>query len=143
MNHKKKLAQLIASEQPHFPKTNNILELLFDPNGFRPYVENWDEVAFVLLQRIQRERILHQDRCSDLIERLMRYPDVPKSWSNHHHTGRSEPMIQLVLLLGEQRLKLFSTLASFGTAIDVTMQELIIEQYFPVDDVTKSFFEGQ
>jgi len=32
-------------------------------------------------------------------------------------------------------------LASFGTAIDVTMQELVIEQYFPVDESTKEFFE--
>jgi len=135
------LTQLIAGEQPDFPDTCNILELLFDPNGFRPFVENWDEVAFLLIQRIQRERMSHKDRASNLLDRLMKYPDIPSTWDIHNYNERLEPMIHLVLTLGKIRLKLFSTLASFGTAIDVTMQELIIEQYFPVDDLTKSFFE--
>lgn len=60
----------------------------------------------------------------------------------HHYNVHSEPMVHLVFALGDCRLKLFSTLASFGTAIDVTMQKLIIEQYFPVDDITTAFFEN-
>ena len=137
-----KLIQGLASEQPDFPETNNLLELLFDPNALRPYVENWEEVAFTLIQRIHRERALYQDRRSDLIEKLMQYPGVPTSWAVHHHASTSAPMIQLVLNLGTQRLKLFSSLATFGTAIDVTMQELTIEQYFPGDEATRLFFEG-
>ena len=138
-----RLAQYIARQQPHFPQTKNILELLFDPNGFRPFVENWEEIAFVLIQRIQRERMIHEDRRSNLLERLMKYPDIPSNWDAHDHNGHSAPMVHVVLALGDLRLKLFSTLASFGTAIDVTMQELIIEQYFPVDGATKSFFESK
>ena len=138
----KKLMLGIASAQPHFPKTNNILELLFDPNGFRPYVENWEEVAFTLIQRIQRERVLYQDRRSDLIEKLMQYRDVPNSWASPNHASPLAPMIPLILNIGTQRLKLFSSLASFGTAIDVTMQELTIEQYFPADETTRLFFEN-
>ena len=139
----RQLVQTIAKAQALFPDTKNILELLFDPNGFRPFVENWDEVAFLLIQRIQRERIIHQDRRSNLLERLMKYPNIPNSWDVHHYNVHSEPMVHLVLTLGDCRLKLFSTLASFGTAIDVTMQELIIEQYFPVDVATASFFERE
>jgi len=137
-----KLTKFIAKQQPLFPSTNNILELLFDPNGFRPFVENWEEVAFLLMQRIQRERMIHQDRRSNLIDKLMKYPGVPRNWDVHNHNLHSGPMVQMVLAVGELRLKLFSTLASFGTAIDVTMQELIIEQYFPVDDSTKLFFQN-
>jgi len=137
-----KLTQLIINAQAFFPKTKNVLELLFDPNGYRPFVENWEEVAFLLIQRIQRERMIHQDRRSDLLERLMKYPDIPKKWNMHQYDTHTEPMIHMVLAMGDLRLKLFSTLASFGTAIDVTMQELIIEQYFPVDDTTRSFFKN-
>ncbi len=136
-----KLTYLFAKEQPNFPDTCNILELLFDPNGLRPFVENWEEVAFLLVQRIQRERMMHQDRRSNLLQVLMKYPGVPTHWGTPNYEGQVEPMANTVLRLGGLRLKLFSTLASFGTAIDVTMQELVIEQYFPADESTKIFFE--
>jgi len=138
-----KLTQLVAAQQPNFPQSSNILELLFDPNGFRPFVENWEEVAYVMFQRIQRERMSHSDRHSNLLDRLMEYPDIPSQWLAHNFDNQLQPMIHLVLSLGDIKLKLFSTLASFGTAVDITMQELIIEQYFPVDDSTKMFFEKQ
>ena len=135
--------QVMAEQQPHFPDSNNILELLFDPDGLRPFVENWDEVARILLHRIQRERMIHKDRKSDLLDRLMSYPDIPKDWNLHSYGSHSEPMAHLILRLGELRLKLFSTVATFGTAIDVTMQELLIEHYFPVDTTTRDFFLKQ
>jgi len=135
------IMDLVVKAQPDFPDSINILELLFDPNGVRPFVENWDEVAYILIQRIQRERMSHRDRHSTLLDRLMAYPDVPSSWKTHNFNKNPQPMIHLVLSLGDIHLKLFSTLASFGTAIDVTMQELIIEQYFPVDKETRVFFE--
>ena len=137
-----RLMKRIAQGNDNFPDTNNALELLFDPNGLRPFVENWEEVAFMMIQRIQRERMLHQDRRSDLLQALMKYPDVPSDWSKYKYEGRLEPMLNIVLLIDGVRLKLFSTLASFGTAIDVTMQELTIEQYFPADEATKEFFES-
>lgn len=134
---------MLAEHQPDFPETNNILELLFDPNGFRPFVENWEEVALVLLHRIQRESMMHQDRKSDLLDRLMRYPDIPTDWNLSGYQSNSEPMVHVILSMGPVRLKLFSTLATFGTAIDVTMQELMIEHYFPVDAATREFFLKQ
>ena len=33
----------------------NVLRLMFDPGGLRPYVLNWDEVAPALIQRAHRE----------------------------------------------------------------------------------------
>ena len=137
----KRLTMLLMQKQPNFPSSNNVMELLFDPNGFRPFINNWAEVAYSLLQRLQRERMMHQDRPSDLIERLLAYPDIPSDWHTQATSMNIQPMIPIDIILGDVRLKLFSTLASFGTAIDVTMQDLMIEQYFPSDAVTKSFFE--
>jgi hypothetical protein len=33
-------------------------------------------------------------------------------------------------------LRFFSTMATFGTAVDITVAELSIEAFFPVDDAT-------
>jgi len=135
------LNSFIQPLQPDFPVTSNILEMLFDPNGYRPFVENWQEVACVILQRLHREKVMYQDRHSDLLERLMAYPDVPNRWQNSSNGQASQPMVDVVLNIQGQRLSFFSTLASFGTPIDITMQELTIESYFPSDQATKQFFE--
>src|SRR5262245_22488827 len=35
----------------------NVIRLMFDPSGVRPYVANWESVAFALVQRIHREAL--------------------------------------------------------------------------------------
>ncbi|TQV72157.1 helix-turn-helix transcriptional regulator [Aliikangiella marina] len=134
------MSDFIKQLQPNFPQTNNILEMLFDPNGFRPFVKNWQEVACVLLQRLHREKIMYQDRHSGLLEKLMSYPGVPDRWKNMSAHQESQPMVDVILEINNQTLRFFSTLASFGTPIDITMQELTIESYFPSDEATKAFF---
>src|ERR1700729_231362 len=36
------------------PRPRNLLHLIFDPEGMRPFVEEWDKVAAGLLQRVRR-----------------------------------------------------------------------------------------
>ena len=136
------LTELVCNIQPNFPQTPNILELVFDPNGFRPFIENWDELASLILQRLHREKIMYQDRQSKRLDKLLTYPDIPKNWQSESFTAPAKPMVDVKLRLGDLQLTLFSTIATFGTAIDITMQELMIEQYFPLDDATKHFFEN-
>jgi hypothetical protein len=52
-------------------------------------------------------------------------------------------MLALDIHLAGQRLRSFSTLASFGTALDVVMEELCIEHFFPADDATRRWFRKQ
>ena len=52
-------------------------------------------------------------------------------------------MMALEIELAGQRLRSFSTLASFGTALDVVMEELRIEHYFPADEATRRWFRNQ
>src|SRR6201987_5027118 len=41
------------------PRPRNLLDLMFDPAGMRPFVEHWDLVAAGLLQRVYRESLGH------------------------------------------------------------------------------------
>lgn len=135
-----KISDFIRAEQPEFPNTCNIIELILDPHGYRPYIENWEEVVLVLAGRIQRENVIYRGRSQTLLECIKKYPNLPDSWDSYHLVNSSQPMISVILQLGDVRLKLFSALTSFGSAIDITVQELVIEQYFPIDDETKKFF---
>ena len=42
---------------------------------------------------------------------------------------------------GELSLKLFTTLATLGTPLDVTVQEIRIECFFPADAATADVFK--
>ena len=41
------------------PSPRNLLHLLFDPKGIRPFIANWDSLAKSLIQRIRREAVGH------------------------------------------------------------------------------------
>jgi hypothetical protein len=46
-------------------------------------------------------------------------------------------MIGLELSRGDLTLNLFTTIATLGTPLDVTLQEIRIETLFPSDDATR------
>jgi len=132
----------IRKINPNFSDNNNFIELLFDPNGYRPFIENWEEFAYVLLQRIYRERSFRPDQHNKLLNNIFQFPEIPADWKKHISDSNMNPMLSVILNIGEVHLKLFSTLATFGTPVDITMQELVIEQYFPADELTKQFFNS-
>src|ERR1700761_183282 len=65
-----------------YPKPRNLLRLMFDPQGLRPFVANWDAVAASLFQRIHREAVggVIDDATRDLIEELLAMPGVSADW---------------------------------------------------------------
>ncbi len=119
----------------------NLMRLLFHPAGIRPQVENWDEIAPLLWHRARREAeaLGGQDMQRELGE-LAQYQDA--------HLLHAAPEAGLVPILplriakDGHRLSLFSVIATFGTAQDVTADELRIETFFPADAATEALFRG-
>ena len=136
-----KLIQAMVAEGGPLPATGNLVELVFLPEGFKPFILNWDTVASMLLRRLRRDLDLRPD---PLLQRLYRrledLADVPGLLGGA--PASADPMLTLQMMINGRRLTTFSTLASFGTAMDVIMEELRIEQYFPADDATREFFEN-
>ncbi|HEV3288854.1 MAG TPA: transcriptional regulator, partial [Streptosporangiaceae bacterium] len=48
----------------------------------------------------------------------------------------ADVVVQLLYRLGDQELALFSMTAVVGTPMDVTIEELAIEAFYPADDAT-------
>ena len=116
----------------------NVLHSLFHPNGVRPYVENWEEVAGFLIDRLYRESIteLETSESRRLLDALLAYPGVPSGMADVDLTATPRVCVTVDLCKSDTRLRLFSTLTTLGTPMDVTAQELRIESYFPADDAT-------
>jgi transcriptional regulator with XRE-family HTH domain len=114
------------------PKPRNLLDLMFDPAGMRPFVEEWDRVAAGLLQRIRREavgQVLDAD-LQKLLKRLREYPGVAGLKPS---LAPQSPVLPIVFRRGGQRFSYFSLITTVGTPQCITAQELRVECMFPTD----------
>jgi transcriptional regulator with XRE-family HTH domain len=120
----------------------NALRITLHPDGMAPRILNFGEWSGHLLTRLRREALLSQDPALAELEReLLGYPGVEQA------SGLAEPEEMLFVPLRLRLpngtvLSMFSTIATFGTALDVTLEELSIESFFPADDGTRDYLRG-
>jgi len=117
----------------------NVLRLMFDPNGLRPFVTNWNPVAEALVARARREAVggVPDSVTRHLLDEILAYPDVPRRL---HHPNLDTPLLPVVpvrFLKDGQSFDFFSTITTLGTPQDVTLQEIRIECFFPANAETE------
>lgn len=117
----------------------NGLRLIFHPDGLRPFVENWEEVAWRLIQQVHREAVGHRPDAETkrLLDDLLSYPGVPQRWRVPDLERSPAPTVILGFRHQGRVLRFFSTITTFGTPQDITLQELRIESFFPCDHETR------
>lgn len=125
----------------------NILRLLFDPNGFRKVIANWEANAKALLQEAYRRVAWARDeKLKALIAELLRYPGVPTHWQEPELEGPQALILPMELHLDGRIVRMFSTVTTVSTPHDVTLQELHVEVFYPADaetEVTLQAYEAQ
>lgn len=113
----------------------NALRVSLHPDGMASRIVNFAEWAEHLLDRLDRQIAVSADPgLVDLAAELRSYPGVVDSPRPTDTAGRL--FVPLVLRRGSDELRFFSTIATFGTALDVTVAELSIEAFFPADAET-------
>jgi transcriptional regulator with XRE-family HTH domain len=118
----------------------NLLHLLFDPDGLRPFVANWIQVAGILFERIGREAVggVVDDKTRALIAELKAYPDVRADFEAAP-SATASPVLPIGFVLKGRQLNYFSMVATVGTPQAVAAQELRLECMFPADDATEAW----
>ena len=135
----------------------NMLHLVFDPDGMRPFVEHWDEVASSLLYRVRTEatgRVI-DEKTRELVAALLAYPggkalsaqqiqtqsrrsNLGQTFESGSATGGPVlPIIPLSFRKDGTVLNYFSMVTTVGTPQTVAAQELRIETMFPADEETE------
>jgi transcriptional regulator with XRE-family HTH domain len=119
----------------------NMLHLMFDPRGLRPYVADWEGTARSLLNRVQHESLGHaiDQGTHKLLAELLAYPGVPLDWKSHRSFQSAPllPVIPIELRLDGSVMRYFSMITTVGTPRSVAAQELRLESMFPADDATE------
>ena len=121
-------------------RTINGLRTIFDPEGLRPFIANWEEMAECLMQGLQRHiaETGHQALIT-LREELLAYPGVPARLGTATAGSAEHPVINMHLKKGDLSLVFFSAMSFISRARDITLQELKIEYFFPADAATEQF----
>ena len=117
----------------------NLMRVTFDPQGLRPFIANWQEVAAHLLQRVYCEAgsSIESGQSSLLFNELISYPEAAELWHNSIRTTHNDLILTTHFQLNELNLRFFSTIATLGTPYDITLQEIRIECLFPADAETE------
>jgi transcriptional regulator with XRE-family HTH domain len=119
---------------------SNAMRLLFHPAGLRPFIENWEDVAAHMIERVHRDATAMpgDEATRALLDELLAYPGVPARWRTPQMDRAPAPFVSIVYRKDDLRLSVFSTITTFGTPQDVTLQELRIESFFPADGTTRA-----
>lgn len=131
------------SPAPASTGTVNMAEWLMSPDGLRPFLINWQEVAIYFLRGVQADAIADgTQETAELLQRLLAAPGVPALLHVPALEELSSPVLAMHFRKGQTSLRLFTTIATLGTPQDVTVQELRIECFFPADADTAQVFRG-
>ncbi len=126
----------IAPDEPP-----NVFKLTFHPQGLRPYIRNFNDIAPVMINRTFRDAHEHP-QLLELLDEVLAYPDTPSRWRTPDLTSHLPPVINMELCAGDQIIRLFSTITTFGTAQDITTDELRVECFFPGDPETEKLLRA-
>lgn len=114
----------------------NTLRLSLHPQGMAPRILNLGEWRGHVLGRLRRQAAIAADlTLARLYDELRGYPcDEPAP--EVEIPGAGDVVTRLRLRDGASELSFFTTIATFGTPLDVTVSELAIESFFPADPAT-------
>ncbi len=122
--------------------TNNLLEAVLRHDVFKPLLLNWEEVASHLLRRLRRQVLVYdQPEHRELLKKLLTM-DVPENRQAPTESPEDGPILTIDFKLGEQTLSMFTAVSRSGTALDIGVEEILIEHYFPADAECEAFFSA-
>jgi transcriptional regulator with XRE-family HTH domain len=115
----------------------NIYRTCLHPDGLARRTTNFTDWATYLLGQLRRSVALTGDPLLEALEaEVLAYPNVAQITPMVAGTGWDDPPIlvpfDLATPLGE--VSMFTTITVFGTPLDVTIDDLALELFYPADD---------
>ncbi len=119
----------------------NLADALVGPDVLKPHLTNWAEVVSYFVRSVEADAAVDGTKqTAALAQRLARYPGVRAAMAQAPASAGDSPVLPMLFQKGATALRLFTTIATLGTPRDVTLQELRVESFFPMDDETRDAF---
>ena len=128
------VALLTAGSRPELLEPPvNVLRVSLHPDGMAPRIVNLGEWRAHLLERLERQIALTGDAALATPARGAR--GLPRRRSTRA-TGERDRRAAAAAQRRRASCAFICTVATFGTAVEVTASELAIESFFPADEAT-------
>jgi len=126
-----------ADEQLLEPPVN-VLRVSLHPKGLAPRVRNLDVWSDHVLGRLKRQALITGDDELAELEQELRDLVRDQGVDESRVLGETGGDVAIPLLLDSAKgpLALVTTIATFGTALDITLAELALEAFLPADQGT-------
>ncbi len=112
----------------------NIIRLVMHPAGLRSRVANFADYSEHVLIRLHRQlRATGDPAIRDLIRECQAYPGIGRPRGSSHAIA---PVLALRLATDATVLSFFTVVSTLGAPYDVTLDEIVIESFFPADAAT-------
>ena len=119
----------------------NLADALVAPDVLRPHLMNWSDVVHYFVRSVEADAAADgTPETAALLERLLSYEGVRVTMSQVLTRGPDAPVLPMHFTKAGINLRLFTTIATLGTPQDITLQELRIESFFPMDGATRAAF---
>lgn len=116
----------------------NLADALVGPDVLRPHLVNWTEVVRHFIRSIEADAATDGlPETAALLDRLLGYKGVKSALGASHTKVETGPVLAMHFRKHDTSLRLFTTIATLGTPQDITLQELRIECFFPMDEATE------
>ena len=114
----------------------NVLRLSLHPEGLAPHIVNLEQWRTHLFERLRQQIAATADPVLAALLAELRALPVP---AGGVHLEGEHPGVVMPFKLATPHgvLSFISTITIFGTPVDVTLQELALETFFPADDFTR------
>ncbi|MFL5284064.1 MAG: helix-turn-helix domain-containing protein [Rhodopila sp.] len=119
----------------------NLAHSLVAPDIMKPHLSNWADVVRYFLRSVEADAAADGTAgTAGLLERLLHYDGVRSAMLAAAPPTPEGPVLPMHFQKDGIKLQLFTTIATLGTPQDITLQELRIESFFPMDGETREVF---
>jgi transcriptional regulator with XRE-family HTH domain len=114
----------------------NVLRLSLHPHGLAPKIANLVQWRAHIFERLRQQiHATGDSRLASLLDELRAY-DVPEGCDETLEGELPGVLMPFRFRTPSGTLSFISTTTIFGTPVDVTLQELALETFFPADEAT-------
>jgi transcriptional regulator with XRE-family HTH domain len=115
----------------------NIFRVCLHPDGFASRTRNFTEWAAYLLRQLDRLAHTGSPGLVALADEIAGWPNIPprRQWSRSTPYADT-PVIPWIIQQHDVELSFFTVLATIGSPLDVTLDELTVEFFFPANEET-------
>ena len=117
----------------------NLVRLGLDPRGLASYVVNLADVRAMFRRRVGRQLATFPDADLTALYEELLAPGAEDD-AGGSIEAESDVVLPMIIRADGRELRLFSTITTFGTPMDITLDEVAIESYYPADAESAAYF---